>query len=131
MALPEQIDRAAATDKPVIGFDGMHRDAILAMPASERAAAIEELQRARRFVLRVGGEHAGELLDILGLGASSPLDEALAALERERVRDFDALTSEAWPDNAEPETGHRPVTAAEAARHRADLANALTGQDNA
>src|SRR5690242_16749630 len=107
-----------ASGKPAVGFDGMHRDAILAMPASERAAAIEELQRARRCVLRVGGEHAGELLDILGLGASSPLDKAITALERERVRDFDALAGEAWPDNAEPETGRRIVTAAEAARHR-------------
>jgi hypothetical protein len=130
MALPEQIDRAAARGGPPVGFDAIHRDAILAMPATERAAAIEELQRARRYVLRVGGEHAGELLDILGLGPSSPLNEALAALERERVRDFDALTGEAWPDNAEPETGDRPVTAAEAARHRTELVNALA-KDNA
>lgn len=67
MAFPDQIDRAAARDKPAIGFDGMHRDAILAMPAAERAAAILELVRARRCVLRVAGEHAGEILSMLGL----------------------------------------------------------------
>lgn len=66
------IDSAARKPTPAIGDDGMHRDAILAMPAGEREAAIAELARARRCVLRYGYEHADEILPILGL---SPLTD--------------------------------------------------------
>ena len=67
MALSEQIDRAAGTDRRLVGFEFMHRDAILARPVAEREAAILELERARRCVLRAAGEHADEVLDALGL----------------------------------------------------------------
>lgn len=74
MALAEQIEAADIAGRKLRGFgmDGMQRDAILAMPAQEREAAIRELERARRCVLRVAApEHTAELLDKLGLGGTA------------------------------------------------------------
>lgn len=70
------IDSASIQRTAPIGCDGMHRDAILALPATEREAALAELVRARRCVLRYGYEHADEILPMLGL---DPLTDAEAA----------------------------------------------------
>lgn len=61
------IDSASIQRTAPIGCDGMHRDAILALPATEREAALAELVRARRCVLRYGYEHADEVLAMLDL----------------------------------------------------------------
>lgn len=67
MATGSQISSAAMTARPPVGSEYMHRDAILALPVQERDEAVRELVRARRCVIRLAGEHAEEILPMLGL----------------------------------------------------------------
>lgn len=56
------IDSASVQRTGPIGVDGMHRDAILALPTTERNAALAEIARAGRLVHRMTADHACEWL---------------------------------------------------------------------
>lgn len=101
MATSQQIDRAASRDRIPVGTEYMASSHLLAIPSADRDREyrISERRRARNAVHRLAGPHEAEILAALGL--DKPTAEE-ASLERERVRDYDALPAEAFPSKPSP-----------------------------